>query len=403
MEVAGKRWIFWGAIAVAIAGLVAWALWPRAERVDVALASEGGLVVTLDEEGETRVRERFVVSAPVAGRLLRIELEPGDPVIGGETVLATFQPRDAAPLDARSRAEAEAEVLAMESELERAGHERDRARADLEFAKRDCERGRQLLKREVLSQERLEITELAEKRAREGLEAAEHGVESATHRLSRARAHLLNLGSPGRQEGEPIAIKAPIDGVVLRLVRESESSISAGEAILEVGDAGDLEIVADYLSREAVRIEPGARVLVERWGGDGVLEARVRRVEPSGFTKVSALGVEEQRVNVVIDLVTPHADRKSLADGYRVETRIIVTECEGVVQVPTGSLFRQREGWAVFAVEAGRARRRSVEIGARTETAVEIIKGLTEGDTVITHPSDKIAEGVRVAPRAMDD
>lgn len=195
-------------------------------------------------------------------------------------------------------------------------------------------------------------------------------------------------------------IKAPVDGVVLRRFLESESVVAAGSPILEVGAAEDLEIVADYLSRDAVRIEPGARVLVDRWGGDGILEAEVRRIEPSGFTKVSALGVEEQRVNVIIELLTPYAERKALADGFRVETRIVVAECDGVVQVPSGSLFRRGEGWAVFVVENGRARLRSVELGARTPAAVEIRTGLSEGEDVISHPSDKISDGVRVVSRS---
>jgi HlyD family secretion protein len=245
----------------------------------------------------------------------------------------------------------------------------------------------------------MEITELAETRALEGLRAFEHAVEGATHRLAKARAHLLNLGNPDRIGDEPIRIKAPIDGVVLRLFLESESVVTAGSPILEVGATEDLEIVADYLSRDAVRIEPGALVLIDRWGGDGVLDARVRRIEPSGFTKVSALGVEEQRVNVIIELLTPYPERKTLADGFRVETRIVVAECDGVVQVPSGSLFRQGEGWAVFVVENGRARLRSVELGARTPAAVEVRAGLSEGENVITHPGDKIAEGVRVVAR----
>lgn len=393
------RWISRGALVAVVVALLAWTLWPSPERVDVAEVSRGPLVVTLDEEGETRVRERFVISAPVAGRLLRIELEPGDPVVARETVLAIFQPRDATLLDPRSRAEAEAMVKAMESELERAKHERDRARADLDFAKRDCERDRRLAARGVLSREKLEANELAEKRATENLDALEHGVEGATHRLASARARLLNLGDPARRGDEPISIRAPIDGVVLRRIRESESVVSAGEPLLEVGDASDLEILADYLSRDAVRIRPGARAIIERWGGDGSLEATVRRVEPSGFTKISALGVEEKRVNVILDLAAPAADRESLADGFRVETRIVVSEWEDVVQVPTGSVFRRGDGWAVFAIDNGRARIQAVEVGARTPSSVEIAKGLAAGDRVIAHPGDKIADGVRVAPR----
>lgn len=399
MNIEFKRWITRGIGAALVVGLLVWALWPRPELVDIVEVSRGSLVVTLDEEGETRVRERFVISAPVAGRLLRIELAPGDPVVTGETVLATFQPRDPTPLDPRSRAEAESVVKALEAELERAKHERDRARADLEFARRDCERDRRLAVKDFVSGEQLEASELAEKRAVENLDALGHGVDSAVHRLASARARLLHLSASGARGDEPISIRAPVSGVVLRRIRESESVVAAGEPLLEVGDARDLEILADYLSREAARIRPGARAIIEHWGGAGTLEASVRRVEPSGFTKISALGVEEKRVNVILDLVTPVAERESLADGFRVETRIVVSECEDVIHAPAGSIFRRGEGWAVFTVEDGRARLRQVELGARTPAAVEVTSGLSGTDRVIAHPGDAITDGVRVAPR----
>jgi HlyD family secretion protein len=394
-----KRWIGWTVGGAVVAALLAWTLWPRPEQVDIVTAARGSLAVTLDEEGETRVRERFVVSAPVAGRLLRIELEPGDAVVADETVLATFQPSDATLLDARSRAQLEEEVRALEAELERTRHERAQAEAELGFAKRDCSRARRLADEGISSEEQLDEAELGELSAIERLSASEHAVESATHRLASARARLLNLGNPDRPGDDPISIRAPVDGVVLTRSRESEAVVAAGEPLLEVGDPHDLEIVADYLSRDAVRIRPGAHALIERWGGDGALEARVRRVEPSGFTKISALGVEEQRVNVILDLVTPQQERTGLADGFRVETRIVVGECEDVVNVPTGSLFRRGEGWAVFVVEDGKAVARPVEIGARTPAAVEIRDGVSESESVIAHPGDKVADGVRVAQR----
>jgi HlyD family secretion protein len=399
MEISARRSIVWLVSALVGSALMTWSLWPSPEPVEIAQATTGPITVTLDEEGETRVRERFAISAPVAGRLLRIELEPGDPVVAGETVLAIFQPRDPRLLDPRSRAEAEAEVKALEAELEQARHERASRSAELDYAKRECDRARALGDQGILSEDRLDAARLEENRAVEALSAAEHAVASANHRLASARARLLNLGEPNRRGDAPISIRAPIDGVVLRRSRESESVVEAGEPLIEVGDPDDLEIVADYLSRDAVRIRPGARVLIDRWGGDGLLEARVRRVEPSGFTKISALGVEEKRVNVVIDLVTPAAERPGLADGFRVETRIVVLQCEDVVQVPTGSLFRRGEDWAVFAVEEGRAALVSVEIGARTPASVEVRAGLESGDQIIVHPADAISDGVRVTPR----
>lgn len=399
MKISDRRTIGWVGLGLAAAALLGWSLWPRAERVEIVDVERGPIVVTLDEEGETRVRDRFVVSAPVAGRLLRIELEPGDPVVAGETVLAIFQPRDSTPLDPRSRAEAEQEVRAREAELERARHERASQQAEVDFARRDCDRTRALNAQGILSVERLDTAELAESRAIESLNAANHAVESASHRLASARARLLNLGDPSQRGDAPLSIRSPVDGVVLRKSHESESVVEAGEPLIEVGDPDDLEIVADYLSRDAVRIRPDTRVRVERWGGEGSLEARVLRVEPSGFTKVSALGVEEKRVNVILELVTPSAERAGLADGFRVETRIVVLECEDVVQVPTGSLFRRGEDWAVFTVENGRAILRAVEVGARTPSMVEIDRGLSDGEQVIVHPGDEISDGVRVVAR----
>ena len=229
MALEDRRWIGWTVVGGAVVALLAWTLWPRPELVDVATAARTSLAVTLDEEGETRVKERFVVSAPVAGRLLRIELEPGDPVVGDETVLAIFQPTDAALLDPRSRAEAEQEVRALEAELERTKHEHAEAEAEVGFAKRDCGRARRLVEEGVSSAEQLDEAELAERRAVESLNASEHAVESATYRLARARAHLMNIGGSEGDGDDPISIRAPVDGVVLTRSRESEAVVMAGE------------------------------------------------------------------------------------------------------------------------------------------------------------------------------
>lgn len=381
------------------AALLAWTLWPRPELVEIAPVEIGSLVVTLDEEGETRVRERFTVSAPVDGRLLRIALEPGDPVRANETVLAVFRPREASLLDPRSRAEAEEEVRAREAELAQARYERAGVEAELAYARRECDRAEALGAQGVLAMQRIDAARLAEQSAVERLNAAEQAAASARHRLSSARARLISLGDAERRGDDPVRIRAPIDGVVLRRFHESEAIVRAGEPLMEIGDPDDLEIIADYLSRDAVRIRPGATARVERWGGDGALEARVIRVEPSGFTKTSALGVEEKRVNVVLEIVTPPAERVGLADGFRVETRIVTYACEGIPQVPAGSLFRDGEDWAVYVIEDGRAVRRAVEIGGRSPERVEIRGGLSPDARVIVHPSDRIRDGVRVEAR----
>jgi HlyD family secretion protein len=385
--------------------LLAWAFWPRPEPVDIAVVERAPLIVTLDEEGETRVRDRFVVSAPLAGRVLRIELEPGDAVEADKTVLATFQPQTPTLLDARSRAEAEAGAQAARATLERTRADRDRAGAELEFAEAEVERFRRLAADRIVSDEELESAELAARSRKEALEAAEFATQTARYQLEVARARLLDGAALGgnphpSNAGAPISLRSPVDGVVLRRLRESEAVVPAGEPLLEVGQPAQLEIVADYLSADAVKIRAGNRVLIGEWGGARALEGVVRRVEPSGFMKISALGVEEQRVNVVVDFVEAPEARPGLADGFRVELKVVLWEGEDVLQIPTGSLFRDRDEWAVFAVENGRARLCQVEIGRRGGLVAEVVGGLEAGDEVLLHPGDSIVEGLRVAPRA---
>ena len=394
-----RRWISWSAAGAIVVTALVWLLWPRPAPADFAPVTRGPLVATLDEEGETRVRDRFVISAPVSGRLLRIGLEPGDPVVAGETVVAVLQPGDPVLLDPRSRAEAEEQVRSARAELERTRHELARVEADLAFARKEGDRARKLAAQGYLADEQLEFAELEETRAAEAIAAANHAVEGATHRLASTRARLLDTAVSGHSGDDPVDIRAPADGVVLRRIRESEAVVPAGTTLLEIGDPADIEIVADFLSTDAVAIRSGARVLIERWGGEGALVGHVRRVEPSGFTKVSALGVEEKRVNVIIDLDTPPDGRSGLADGFRVETRVIVWEDDDVVRAPSAALFRRGDGWAAFVVEGGRAKARAVEIGPRTPNLVAVVGGLDEGDVVVVHPADDLSDGARVAAR----
>jgi HlyD family secretion protein len=399
-----KRKLTWTGGGALLVLLLAWAFWPRPEPADLAVVERAPLQVTLDEEGETRVRDRFVVSAPLAGRVLRIELEPGDPVEADKTVLAVFQPQTPTLLDARSRAEAEAGARAARASLESARADRDRAAAELEFAQTELERFRRLAEDQIVSEEELEAAELTARSRAETLEAAEFAAQTARYQLEVARARLLEgsalSGNPGEGEaGSPISLHSPVDGVVLRRLRESEAVVPAGEPLLEIGKPEDLEIVADYLSADAVKIRAGDRVLIEEWGGEKALGGRVRRVEPSGFMKISALGVEEQRVNVVVDFVEPPEVRPGLADGFRVELKVVLWEGEDVLQVPTGSLFRNADEWVVFAVEDGRARLREVEISRQGGLVAEVVSGLEEGEQVILHPGDSIVDGLRVRSR----
>jgi HlyD family secretion protein len=382
------------AIVLAVAAVLVWAFRPAAVPAEIATVSRGPLQVTLDEEGETRVRDRFVVSAPVAGRVLRIELEAGDAVQANRTVLATFQPAAPALLDARTRAELTARVEAADAALEQARAVAAQAQAELTEAERHLRRTRSLVEGGATSPRDLELAETAAKTRHEAVDAATAAVRAAEAERRAVRAQLLQAG---RASGGPaIQLRSPIDGVVLRRMRESEAVVAPGEPLLEVGDVSKLEIVADYLSTDAVRIRPGQRVVVERWGGGDALGGRVRLVEPSGFTKVSALGVEEQRVNVIIDLDAAREAWRQLGDRYRVEVRVVVSAADGVLRVPVSALVRRGETWSVFAVEDGRAVPREIAIGARNEAFAEVRSGLAEGARVVAFPSDRIAAGVAV-------
>ena len=397
-----RRLLLWGAALAAVGVLIAVASRSRPVPVDLASVVRGTLSVTLDEEGETRVRDRFEISAPVAGRVLRIELEPGDPVLAAESVLATFLPASPVPLDPRRRAEAEATVEAAEATVGQAAARREQALAERAHAQANLGRLRRLREEGVVSVERLDAAELDLATRQEALEAAEFAVRDARGILAAARARLLRFRPrPGAAEtGDPeeIQIFSPVDGVVLKRLRESEAVVPAGEPLLEVGDPRELEIVTDYLSNDAVRMSAGQPALIDRWGGGRPLRGRVLRVEPSGFTKISALGVEEQRVNVVMELEEPFEVRSSLGDGYRVETRVVVWKEEAQVKVPTGALFRRGEHWAVFTVEDEVARERAVEIGERNQREAQVLGGLEAGDRVILYPSDSVADGSPVAP-----
>ncbi len=382
-----------------LALLIVMALWPKATAVDLASVVKGPLTITLDEEGKTRVHKRFVVSAPVSGQVQRIELEPGDKVVRDQTVVAIFKPADPVMLDVRSRTEAEASVKAAEAGYGRAQAERDRAMAADSLAQSELVRKRALHENRLIAQQEFESAESQARTAGEALRAAEFSVESAEHEVTIARARLLSSSREPGAAQQPVVLRAPITGVVLKRLRESESIVPAGEPLLELGDPRQLEIVSDFLSTDAVRMQPGYPVLIERWGGENAVRGRVRRVEPSGFMKISALGVEEQRVSVIIDFDDPFEAWNKLGDGYRVEVRVIVWKADAVLKVPTSSLFRHGEKWAVFVSENGRARLRTVEVGPRNGSEAQVLKGLFEGEILIVHPSDTIKDGSRITAR----
>jgi HlyD family secretion protein len=421
-----RRILLFGFVA-AIAGAIILGLRPAPVEADLATVGRGDIRETVDQDGRTRLRERYTVSAPLAGRLLRIELDPGDKVEAGETLVASIEPRDPELLDARALLQAEANVKAAEARLERTTPLLDETVASLEFAKADLDRARRARQESPgsVTLNELESKEMVRRTRAALVRAAEHAHEIAKFELAQAKAALLRSrpsteatdaqadATSGKEEGNSktrapypqqdpqwhFNILSPINGRVLRVFRESSGVVQAGDALLEIGDPLDLEVEIDVLSRDAVKVKPGAPVLLEEWGGDRPLHGEVRLVEPSGFMKISTLGVEEQRVNVIVDLVDPPQTRETLGDGFRVEARIVTAEAKDVLKVPTSALFRVGEDWAVFRVEDSVARQRIVKLGLQNGLEAEVREGLAEGDEVVTHPGDNVIDGRAVRAR----
>ena len=395
--------IIYGVIALLVLGMVIMGFMPQPVEVDLATVAKGNLRVTVDEDGKTRIRERYQVLAPISGRLSRVSLKAGDEVVAGETLLATIQPSNPELLDARARQQAEARVKASEASLQLAAANLEQAQADLELAAKELKRAKELFNVNSgnLSQKDLDAAVHKERVAREMLRAAEFSQQVRAFELEQAKAALLTTSTDAGERPESLEIRAPISGRVLRVERESAGSVMMGAMLLELGDPADLEIEVDVLTSDAVRIQPGAKVILEHWGGDEALQASVRLIEPAAFTKISALGVEEQRVWVIARFDDPYDKWKSLGDAYRVEARIVVWERAGVIKVPAGALFRRGEDWAVFVKEGEFAKLRTVEAGHGNGLEMEITSGLNEGDQVIVHPSDRVMEGVEIVERKL--
>ena len=390
---AGRIGLALGAMA-AVAG-VAWFLVPRPIPVETATVAKGRFVATVDEDGKTRVRQRYVVAAPLAGRLTRVVLKAGDQVTADD-VVATILPPSAPLLDSRTRRETEERAGVAEAALERSKATVERAQAQAAQAKAELDRTRTLSASGASTAQALERAELAQRIADRDLRAAEFQDHAASHELAQARA-LLGRYKDDAGSAEPWTITAPVSGVVLKVLQESATVVQSGTPLMEIGNPGDLEIVADVLSTDAVEIRPGADVAVDRWGGPGILLGKVRRVEPSAFTKISTLGVEEQRVNVRIDLSSPRQQWSGLGDGYRVDTRIAVYTQEDIEMIPVGALFRRGDEWGVYVVEDGHARFRAVDVIRRSRGFAAIGKGLKQGERVIVYPGDQIKADVRVS------
>ncbi len=383
-------WIVLGVIALA---LVVLAAQPKPVEVEIARATQGAFSVTVDEDGITRVTDRFVISAPLAGQLARIDLDPGAEV-KQDDVLARLTPAKAPLLDERTRREAEARVLAAEAGLRQADAQKERAQAALELSTREASTGRALASRGVVNQQELDRLVLDERSRTAELSSAQFATKVARHELAMAQAALGRIGGKG-DSLEQLVVTSPVSGRVLKVIRESEGVVQAGAELLEVGDPSALEIAVDVLTSDAVHIRPGAQVSVEEWGGEKLVGV-VRQIEPSAFTRLSALGVEEQRVNVVIDLKSPYEEWRLLGDGYRVEARIEIYHNESALTIPWNALFRREGAFHVFVQEQGQAALRKVEVGRRNERVAEILSGLNAGEEIILHPSDRVQPGVLV-------
>jgi HlyD family secretion protein len=399
-----KRWarrLVLGAIGLGLLAALVYAFMPRPVAVDIARAGRGPLRVTVDEDGRTRIKDRYVVAAPLAGRLSRIRLKAGEPVEAGKTTIAVMEPTDPALLDARAHAEADARVKAAEKARERANTQLERARAAESLCRSNLERAKRMYASRSMSEHEFEDFSAKHRTGLEDLRAAEFDIQIRDYELDLARAALLRTRptAAGGNENGRFYISSPIDGVVLRVLQESETVALPGLRLVELGDPKELEIEIDVLSADAVKVQKGARIYLEHWGGDEPLLARVRRVEPAGFTKISALGVEEQRVWIIADFDEPADKRKTLGDAYRVEARIVVWESADVLKIPAGALFRNGDGWAVFTVSDGKAMLRPVRVGHTNGIETEILDGLAVGDEVIVHPGDKVKDGVPVVPR----
>ena len=386
-------------LALAVAAAIGYGFMPRPVAVELAQVRKGDLAVTVDEEGRTRVRERYVIAAPVAGHARRIGLKVGAAVAAGQ-VVASIEPARAASLDPRSRAQASARVEVARAALQVAGENARSAAAEARLAELELARAESLGQAKFLSQAALDQARIRLQANRATRQAAEYAVQVARHEVEAARAALIQTSTlAAGGPAETVRVTAPVAGHVLAVLHESEGAVQAGQPLLEVGNPQSLEVMVEVLSTAAVKIVPGARVLLDRWGGEQVLEGRVRVVEPAGFTKVSALGVEEQRVRIIVDIASPPEQWRSLGDGYRVEASFVLWQGSDLLLIPTSALFRHGDGWAVFVAEGGRAHLRPVRIGQRNGLTAQVIGGLGLGDKVVAHPDDKIADGVRVKSR----
>ncbi|WP_330961232.1 efflux RND transporter periplasmic adaptor subunit [Photobacterium sp. 53610] len=381
-------------ILLLVAGLT-FAFWPRAIDVEVVMVTEGPMTETVDDDAITRVKEVYTLTAPVSGRLLRIEKDAGDDVTTG-AVLAVLQPAVSPLLDARTQLERASAMHAAEESRDAARAQVKSALARLEYARIDFKRAGKLAQKDAVSIDRQDQARQVLRAAEAGLTTAESVLLQKEAEFQQAKAALLQPGEAAAVRQSQVEIIAPADGKILRIFQESEAVVAAGTPLMETGDPDNLEIAADLLSRDAVRIQPGDHVDIDNWGGAGVLNGTVRRIEPAGTTKVSSLGIEEQRVNVLIDFSDPKDKWAALGHGFQVDVRIAVWHGDHVLRVPIAAIFRHGRDWAVFRDDDGRARLQAIQIGHLTGQYAEVLAGLSVGDQVIAYPSDRVQDGVMI-------
>ncbi|SEN58412.1 HlyD family secretion protein [Gemmobacter aquatilis] len=382
--------------ALAILGLAVWALLPRPVGVELATISPRTIKVTVEDEGVAEIREVFVVSAPIAGQLRRIDLHAGDPVTAGETVVAVIGPVAPALLDARSRAVAAAGLAAADAAVKLAQSQVAQAAATLSFRISEADRAAVLFDRGAISQHLLDIALLERDTATAALESARANLTVRERERDSAAAVLKDAGREAT-EACCVELTAPVSGRIMRVLTEDDQVVGSGTPILEVGDPGDLRVRVDLLSRDAVRVRPGAAARITGWGGPDIT-AEVERVEPAAMTRISALGIDEQRVEVLLRLTGDPQDWQALGHGYRVIVGITLLNVQDVLSIPVGALFRDGSDWATFVIEDGRARLRIITLGERDDEVAQVLEGLEAGDRVVLHPSDLISDGVTVAP-----
>ncbi len=384
-------------ITVAVIAALGWALWPKPVSVETAVIGRQAIDVTVDEEGKARIRDVYKVSAPISGELLRLNLHAGDKVVAGETVLASIKPAAPPLLDARARKLAETAIHAASAAVELAFAQLKQAEAQSGFMAGELSRAAELLHRGTIAQKVYDKAALDAAVAKAAVEQARANLEVQRSNLDSAQAALIEgIGAGHSAEDCCVDVKAPVSGEVLRVVTESEQVVAAGSPLIELGNPEDLEVVADLLSRDAVGIARGARATVDGWGGPA-LAAEVREIDPAAVTKVSALGIEEQRVTAILKLLDPPQAWKRLGHDFRVSVHIVAWHADDLTAVPMGALFRRGGDWAVFKADGAVARLQVVEIGAQNAEVAEVKSGLKAGDTVILHPSDAVKDGVKIA------